>query len=202
MSPTTVYVDFLSFGGGDPSDRELTRKHLLEEFTKGLESAVDRRLSLSTLILDEPFEDYLPLLLETRTLFTLGLYYSCVAMCGIVGERLLKNLFRSSVRIELKDRIAVPQKSAFDQLERIEMRAITAFLRKTQALSEGAFRAAYQLQEIRNDYAHSRGEDSRGDSLKAMRWLDAIIGEAVSLLRHHPPSDGKSDERIKPNDTV
>jgi len=72
--------------------------------------AVERIWKLPPIILKEPFGDYVELLLETRDLFVAGQFYSCVAMCGIVGERLAKDILRASVLVEKDVLLSAPRR--------------------------------------------------------------------------------------------
>jgi hypothetical protein len=63
---------------------------LRQKFEQRLPGAVERIWELPPVILEKPFGEYVSLLVEARELFIAGHFYSCVAMCGIVGERLLR----------------------------------------------------------------------------------------------------------------
>lgn len=125
---------------------------------------------------------YAVLLLEARQLYVDGHFYGCVAMCGIVGERLVKDLLRASVLVESAGNTHRPDDDAFNQLERVETSGITRFLNKAGLLSDASAKAAKALGELRNDYAHARGKDAPADARKAILLLDELVGGTVSVL--------------------
>src|SRR5262245_13554111 len=91
-----VYVDLLMNQPKNEINRKNVANLFRQQFERGLEESVDRYWDLPQLIL-EPKAEYLELLLEARDLYIGGRFYSCVAMCGIVNERLIKDTLRASV---------------------------------------------------------------------------------------------------------
>ena len=116
------------------------------------------------------------MLIEARDLYLAGHFYSCVAMCGIVGERLVKDVVRGSVLVQKT--VHPPQRpsdAAFNQLERVELASIVRFLRESDLLNGEAANAAKKLAELPNDYAHARGKTPPGDALKALKFLHTLM---------------------------
>ena len=97
---------------------------------------MERIWELPPLILQKPFGEYVSLLVEARELFIAGLFYSCVAMCGIVGERLVKDMLRSSVLVYKAGNATRPPGEAFDPLEHVEVNGIIEFLQIKRPFSE------------------------------------------------------------------
>ena len=90
---------------------------LRQTFEQRLPDAVERIWELPPVILQKPpLEEYVGLLVEARELFIAGHFYSCVAMCGIVGERLVKDMLRGSVLIYKAGNATRPPNEAFDHL--------------------------------------------------------------------------------------
>lgn len=127
---------------------------------------------------------YVALLLEARDLFVAGHFHACVAMCGIVAERLVKDMFRASVLVDIKGKTERPSDGAFDQLERVEISGLTRFLNESQLLSNAAAKAAKELSELRNGYAHARGRNPPADARDAVRLLDALVTDTVSVMKN------------------
>jgi hypothetical protein len=112
-------------------------------------------------------------------------------MCGIVGERLVKDVMRAAVRIEKDGAIEQPVEKAFDQLERVEVSSMVRFLKEAGLLSETASRAADELLQLRNAYAHARGKSPEDDAAKAVTWLHAVVEDTVSVFKQFEVKDGK-----------
>jgi hypothetical protein len=187
----TVYVDFLPNQPKNEQTREQFRNLLENRFSLGLPDAVERIWELPPIILQRPNDEYISLLAEARNLFTMGYFYSCVAMCGIVGEKLVKDLVRGSVLVSLNGAARRPDEEAFDQLEHVEAGALVRFLNKARLLSDEAKKAAGDLAELRNQYAHARGRNPQGDALKAIQLLHAILDGTVSVLKDYEIIGGK-----------
>jgi hypothetical protein len=186
----SVFLDLLPNQPRSDQTRESFRTLLRQRFEKGLPEAVERIWELPPMILKEPFGDYMDLLLETRALFLAGHFYSCVAMSGIVAERLVKDLLRASVLIEKDGQIQRPSEVAFDQFERIDMNGIVRFLKEGGLLGDEAAKAADSLGQLRNAYAHARGKDPQSDAIKAIKLLHSIVGDTVSVFKDFEIKDG------------
>jgi len=148
-------------------------------------------MQLPAIILQNPSKEYLGLLLEARELFVAGFHYSCVAMCGIVSERLVKDLFRSSILVQRNGVPEVPSDDESDQLEQVEMRGIVNFLSKAHLLDEDAKKAATALAELRNRYAHAHGKKAESDALKAIGLLHAVVEGTVSVFKDFQIQEGR-----------
>lgn len=88
-----VFLDLLPNQPKNDQTRKGFEQMLRDSFEARLPDAVERIWELPPLMLKEPSTDYFPLLMESRDLFVAGQFYSCVAMCGIVRERLIKTCF-------------------------------------------------------------------------------------------------------------
>ena len=178
-STIDVFIDFLP-----NQSRETLGKILRERFAQRLDASVDRLLDLPRLMLQQPANEYATLLCEARDLFISGHFYSCVAMCGIVGERLVKDIVRASVLIrDDAGRVGRPAETAFNQLEHIDSSSLCRFLKEAQLLNDEAAKAANELCQLRNRYAHARGKDAQGDAVKAIRLLHMVVEDTVSVLK-------------------
>jgi hypothetical protein len=133
-------------------------------------------------IMVKPEGEYLALLTEARALYLAGHFYACVAMCGIVGERLVKDAFRASVLLQKGGPPQPPSNAALDQLERVEVSGIVRFLKEAELLSGEAAKAAERLCELRNQYAHARGKSSQSDALKAIKLLHILVEATVAVF--------------------
>jgi hypothetical protein len=186
----TVYLDAMPNLPRNDQTREEIQQMLRGRFEHGLAGAVERMWQLPAIILHKPDGGYLELLLEARTLFCEGHFYSCVAMCGIVGERLVKDVLRASVMLEKDGKIARPKDDAFDPFEHVEVRGIIDFLKKGELLSEAAAKAAKDLVELRNQYAHARGKNPSDDAIKAIKYLHLLVEGTVSVFKDFEIKDG------------
>jgi hypothetical protein len=185
-----VYLDLRRNFPRNDASREVFRAQMRTRFETSLPGAVERIWDLPTIIV-QPEGEYLALLVEARELFVAGHHYSCVAMCGIVAERLVKDVLRASIRIANNGAATPPPQLAFDQLEHVEVSALVRFLHEARLLDSEAFKAARKLAELRNDYAHARGKNQQADALKAITLLHKLVEATVSVLKHHEIRDGR-----------
>jgi hypothetical protein len=185
-----VFLDLLPNQPKNDKTREEFRKMLRDRLEKVLDESVERIWDLPPLIVNEPIGDYVPMLLEARELYVEGSFYSCVAMCGIVGERLAKDLLRVSVLIKKEGAAQTPTPKAFDQFERVEVSSLVKFLKEASLLSADAAKAASDLGELRNSYAHARGKPSKDDAIKAITLLHVLVENTVSVFKDFEIKDG------------
>jgi hypothetical protein len=183
------YVDFLSNQPKNEIGLQNAANRLRWQLERRIEASAERYWDLPQLIV-YPEGEYLALLQEARQLYIDGYFYSCVAMCGIVNERLIKDTLRASILIEKDGKVERPASKVFDQLERVEVRGLAQFIREAGLLNEEAFDAAKKLGDLRNDYAHARGRQSQNDALKAIKWLHQVVEGTVSVLKDHEIKDG------------
>jgi hypothetical protein len=131
-STIEVFLDFLPNQPKNDQSREQFVSMLRLRLEERLQASVERIWDLPSIILKRPQSEYVALLVEARDLYVSGNFYSCVAMCGIVGERIIKDVLRASVRLEKDGVIHIPQDKAFDQLEYVEVAGIIRFLKEAE----------------------------------------------------------------------
>jgi hypothetical protein len=180
---TEAYFRNLSKTPRNEEGRKNLQNRLTKEFKERLPASVERIWDLPNINIVEPNKPYGGLLIEAHDLYINGFFYSCVAMCGIVGERLIKDVLRTHVMIEKDGKTISPDADAFDKLEYIDISKIVEFLRATELLSEDAAKAATDLIRIRNKYAHARGKNENDDALKAIKYLHKIVDDTVSIFK-------------------
>lgn len=185
-----VFLDLLPNQPKNDRSREDFSRMLRERSESRLPDAVERIWTLPPIVLGKPTGEYVALLVEARELFLWGYFYSCVAMCGIVGERLIKDVARASILVERDGHAHRPKESAFDQLERVEINGIVRFLQEADLLSGDAANAAKKLGELRNGYAHARGKDAEKDAAEAITLLHALVEGTVSVFKDFEIRDG------------
>jgi hypothetical protein len=186
-----VYIDFLSNQPKTEQVKEQNSQMMRERFEQRLPAMSERIWELPAIVLHNPDGEYVQLLLESRELFIAGFFYSCVAMCGIVGERLIKDMFREAVLIFKEGRPPFrPKSEAFDQLERVEVNGIIRFLNEAGLLDDAAKKAAEDLGGLRNKYAHARGKEPEADAIKAVIWLHGLVEGTVSVFTSFEIKDG------------
>jgi hypothetical protein len=193
----TLHLDLLPNLPKNEQTRDQNRDMLRDRFENRLPEAVERIWDLPPMMVRAE-GDYLTLLLEARELYVLGYFYSCVAMCGIVGERLIKDAIRTSVLIQTETGVAAPSAAAFDQLERVEVSAMIRFLKETGLLKPEAGKAAEELGQLRNQYAHARGKQPQPDALRAVKLLHSLVDDTVSIFKHYTIKEGTFVRRTAP----
>jgi hypothetical protein len=185
----SLFLDLLPNQPKDDKTRESFKNILKQRFEANLTDSVERIWDLPPIAVN-PEGEYLTLLQEARQLYLMGSFYSCVAMCGIVGERLIKDVFRASVLINKSGSVQQPSPKAFDQFERIEVHGISQFLKACELLSEDAAKAAKDLRDLRNQYAHARGKAEQFEALKAIKFLHVVVEDTVSVFKRFTIKDG------------
>ncbi len=185
-----LYIDFKANLPRNDETREIFQQELRQKFENELPEAVERIWEIPDLALKPPFGPYLELLYEARDLFVEGYFYSCVAMCGIVGERIIKDELRASVLISKGNQVRSPSNTAFDQFEHVDTSSIARFLNKAEILSDEAAKAAEGLGRLRNSYAHARGKNPKADALNAIKLLHTIIEGTVSIFKDFEMKEG------------
>ena len=181
-----VFLDLLPNQPKNDTTRDGFRKMLRDALEKKLDESVERIWDVPPIILKEPVGDYFRMLLEARQLYVEGYFYSGIAMCGIVGERLSKDLLRASVLIQKSGVPTIPTAKAFDQFERVEISGIVRFLKEAEVLSGDAAKAATDLLQIRNDYAHARGKASKEDARCSRKEARRIRRENMGCATDNP----------------
>ena len=83
-----------------------------------------------------------------------------------------------------------PESTAFDQFERVDVSSIIRFLKEAGILSKEAAKAAKDLIELRNDYAHARGKDRKKHAKEAIQRLHTLIEDTVSAFKDFEIKDG------------
>jgi hypothetical protein len=111
-------------------------------------------------------------------------------MCGIVGERIINDAFRISVLVKSGNSMKTPSERAFDQIEHVEISGLIRFLKEAEIISDDAAKAAIDLGQLRNKYAHARGQSPKDDALKAIKLLHALIEDTVSILKDFEIKEG------------
>lgn len=134
-STIEVFLDFLPNQPKNDQSREQFVSMLRLRLEERLQASVERIWDLPSIIFKRPQSEYVALLVEARDLYVSGNFYSCVAMCGIVGERIIKDVLRASVRLEKDGVIHIPQDKAFDQLEYVEVAGIIRFLKEAELIA-------------------------------------------------------------------
>lgn len=183
MSDDDAYMDNRPKSPRNEEQRKKFKDEIIKKFCGNLPATIERIWELPCLNITAVSKAYSALLIEARELFVNGYFYSCVAMCGIVGERLIKDVLRNSVLIEKDGKNQRPSEAAFDQFERVEMIGIINFLKEAGLLSNDAATAAQKLGKLRNAYAHSRGKDPEKDAIEAVKYLHTIVGDTVSVFK-------------------
>lgn len=185
-----VFLDMTPNEPKNDQTREARGQRLRLQLEQRLGDAVERMWDLPAVILHDPQAEYLKLLLEARELYVDGRFYACVAMCGIVSERLVKDLVRASVLVSTTTGPVQPPPEAFDSLERVEVSGLVQFLNKAALLGDEATKAAKGLIEFRNAYAHARGKNPPAEALQAIKLLHTIVEATVSVFKDHEIKDG------------
>lgn len=189
---SSVYCDFTPNHAQEPFLAGSLREKIIAKNADEADAIVSRIATLPVLMVYYPFGEYVPLLREAREIYTRGYFYSCVAMCGITAERLVKDILRGSVMVRSGPNSASsPSAPAFDQLERIDVSSLSRFLVRANLIDEATWKSLDALFQLRNTYAHARGKAAEADALKAIQHLHSVIDQTISVLKDHEIREGK-----------
>jgi hypothetical protein len=168
----------------------------LSQFKLNVSDIVRRSWQLPSLAVPRGNSEYLRLLTEARELYRSGHFYSCVAMSGIVAERLVKDLLRQTIMVSKGEGPPMkPTDTAFDQLERVDMSSLVRFCKETALIDTPTSKAVTALYELRNKYAHGRGKEAAEDSLKAIGLVHQLVEATVSIKSDFEFIDGRLRHR-------
>ena len=160
-----------------------------QRYENKLKEAVERLASLPALLVHHG--EYCNLLVEARDLYVHEYYYSCIAMCGIVAERIAKDLFTRNILIIKENKAVFPPENAKRDLESFGAREICTFLINAGILNDTLKTSFKELGELRNKYAHAGGKEPQKDAVKAIKYLHAIVEGTVSIFKDFEIHEGK-----------
>jgi hypothetical protein len=186
----TVYLDVTSNRPQNETALKEEQELLLHRFQQRLPDAAKRKFELPPIILRNPSDPYLSLLTEARELFVVGYFYACVAMCGIVCERLVKDALRASLLVFNDGQVKSPSEDAFKQFENVDMSRLLGFLEKASVLDDASTKAARKLSDLRNAYAHARGSNPQKDAISAIKHLHQVVEGTISVFKEYELKDG------------
>ena len=194
--PSRFFADPGSEQPQTPEARAKAEAEFLGQFRLKVADIVERSWRLPSLAVQKGNSEYLQLLTEARDLYRSGYFYSCVAMSGIVAERLVKDLLRQTIMVSKVDgKPERPNDRAFDQLERVDMSSLVKFCKEIGLIDPTTSSAVTELYELRNKYAHGRGKDAIKDSLKAIGMVHQLVETTVSIKSDFEFIDGRLRQR-------
>lgn len=189
-----VYLDLAPSDAADPENWETNASLHRQRLETNLNAIIQRQSQLPVLMIHfdgDAVKLVVDLLIEARELFCHGYHYACVAMCGIVVERIIKDILRHHIMVSRgRDGVDRPSEKAFDQIERVDVRSLINFVTEAGLVSSEVKKAATKMGELRNDYAHARGRTPEADALKAITHLHAVVEGTVSVLRDFEIKEG------------
>lgn len=182
------WLDFIPNLLNHPQMAENERSHVAntfeKEFKTKLPEMVSRYATLPILLVRRG--EYYTLLIEARNLYILGYFYSCVAMCGITAERIIKDIFTESLLFKTdKSQPQGLNKKAKNVLDYFNSKGICDFLISSGILAAELSETLKKLGALRNKYAHAGGKDPDNDARLAIEYLHKIVDGTVSLIKYH-----------------
>ena len=169
---------------------DTVKRMLREQLEKNLDGMIERWREIEAIITKTG--PHVNLLIEARALFVEGKYYSCIAMCGITGERIAKDMLIRSVAIVNKKGKAFHPKIEYNEvLDKIPMDIVRNLIVKSETVDADLNKPFQNLAEIRNKYAHGSGDDQEKDAVKAMEYLQTIIDGTVSMFIDYKIENGR-----------
>jgi hypothetical protein len=183
-----AFLDFLPNhlnNGGDQA-RQMVAKHIRDQLESRMASALARYSQLPPIVVS--LGPHVSFLIEARALYVHGYLYSCVAQCGITCERVLKDVAARSLRLQQDGPATSLPEAALEHLDWFEHSRVARFLAACGLITPEVRKAALDLGELRNRYAHGSGTNAEVDAFKAVSHLHTIIEGTVSLFSDLLPS--------------
>lgn len=189
----TVFFDATPNLLKHPAGKIMMRKKLAQSMHENIDSnidkMVDRYASLPALAVH--YGEYCKLLGQARDLFIWGYFYSCVPMCGIVAEKIVKDIFSRTLLVVSGAKATAPNPKAKKDLESFGAKEICDFLIDSGVLDENLRSPLKGLGELRNKYAHAGGKKPEEDARKSIKHLHSIVEGTVSVFREFDVQHGK-----------
>ncbi len=161
---------------------------LRASFEQSLPGALTRWGELPVMM--TPAAPFAELLMDARQHFIWGRFYSCVVMCGVAAERILKDLFVHALRVRVGGEWLQLTPEVARQIERLDVEGIREALLKSGNLDRGLRKSVQRLMELRNSYVHSRYAQPEEDARAAVRCLHEMVEGTVSVFKDHEFVDG------------
>lgn len=159
-----------------------TVQSLQERLFPNMDDVITRYKFLPALLVSQG--EYFELLKQARDLYLQGYFYSCVAMCGITAERILKDIFSKVLLVSSRGKVVPPNKDAIKNLESFPAKSICKFLINSGIIDKKLRPNFQKLAELRNKYAHAAGKNPEKDARSAVVHLHEIIKETVSIFKY------------------
>jgi len=178
-------------------DREDFSRHLHQQLDSAMEGILTRKAALPVLVVKSG--KHLDLLLEARALFEHGYFYSCVAMCGITAERIVKDIFAETIAVQSEGKLIRPGARAVSKLEEMPTNQITQFLYHAGVMDKKLLDVFSKLATLRNRYAHAseKIQNHEQDAKAGVEYLHEIVEGTVSIFKHYDIRAGKLVPRQK-----
>ncbi|MBA7494723.1 hypothetical protein ES702_05300 [subsurface metagenome] len=189
----TVFLDATPNLLKHPVGKIMLRKTLAQSMHENIDSNIDKIVDRYAFLpaLTVHYGEYCKLLSQARDLFVWGYFYSCVTMCGIVAERIVKDIFSRNLLVVAGAKITTPNQKAKKDLESFGAKEVCEFLIDSGVLNENLWSPLKSLGELRNKYAHAGGKKPEEDARKSIKHLHSIVDGTVSVFREFAVRHGK-----------
>lgn len=179
--------DLLKLKGQEKFTKDLMR----QELERDLDKRISRYKELPAIMVQvkDEKDDYAKLLHEARKLYIEGKFYSCVAICGVVSERIAKDILRRIIFIRKLEKTK-PLKFS-KQLDRIPMEVVRELIIAAGVVDSSTRSAFTELSGLRDKYIHARRTGSQKDAQKTIKYLHEIVEETVSVFKRYKIQQGK-----------
>jgi hypothetical protein len=140
------------------------------------------------------------LLKEVIASYNLGLYYSTIALCGMIAERLCYDIIDFSEMWSDGRRIDEHEKKKYYNLQLIEL---IDFLFEIGIIDDKNNKLLHRIRKIRNSHVHPKMiSDLKVDALEIFNLLCEVIENLFSQFIFHHTRDNKYLRKISYEDVV
>jgi len=148
---------------------------LQKTFKEDLNEKVERFLSIPSIDPIPTVEKFVQLIHEVFQLYTNGLFYSTVALCGITAERLCYDIIEDSKITINETTLSSSQK---ETLHRLNQAVLIDTLFEWGLVKKETKKKLHKIRKIRNKYIHPSEfskQESKKDALKILGLLCQVI---------------------------
>lgn len=170
-------------------EKEKEAEAIVNLIRKRAPSMVERYATLPPIMVHHG--EYCDLLREARSLFIYGYFYSCVAMCGIVAERIVKDIFQKAIFVRKGKYVTNVRSDEALILDRFPAKEICNFLIKCEIIDKKIAKDFEELGVLRNKYVHAGAKASQDDAELAIKHLHRIVENTVSVFKNYSIKEGK-----------
>jgi hypothetical protein len=154
-----------------------------------LEGIVKRRKEIEGFGIIHAESKFTELIGEAVMTYELQFYYSTIAICGTMAERICYDFIDLSEIVFNGKPLTMEQKA---YLYDLPFRQLLEFLAEMKIIDDASKSALHEIYNIRNKYVHFKtSQNPQSDALKVLNSFCRIAERLFSMFRFYDVKDGK-----------